>query len=59
MLLSGSQPFETEVVSVRVLTFIENGSYASAAALASVMLAVALVVIVALDIVQRRVARRG
>ncbi len=59
VLLSGSQPFETEVVSVRVLTFIENGSYASAAALASVMLAVALLVIVALDIVQRWVARRG
>ena len=42
VLLSGNRPFETEVVSVRVLTFIENGSYASAAALASVMLAVAL-----------------
>jgi sulfate transport system permease protein len=59
VLLSGNRPFETEVVSVRVLTFIENGSYSSAAALASVMLAVALAVIVALDIVQRRVARRG
>ena len=59
VLLSGNRPFETEVVSVRVLTFIENGSYASAAALASVMLAVALAVIVILDIVQRRVARRG
>lgn len=59
VLLSGNRPFETEVVSVRVLTFIENGSTGSAAALASVMLVVALVVIVALDIVQRRVARRG
>lgn len=59
MLLSGNRPNETEVVSVRVLTFIENGSYASAAAIASVMLAVALVVIVVLDIVQRRVSRRG
>jgi sulfate/thiosulfate transport system permease protein len=59
VLLSGSRPFETEVVSVRLLTFIENGSYASAAALASVMLAVALLVIVLLDIVQRRVAHRG
>jgi sulfate transport system permease protein len=59
VLLSGSRPFETEVVSVRVLSFIENGSYASAAALASVMLAVALFVIVVLDIVQRWVARRG
>ena len=59
VLLSGNRPFQTEVVSVRVLTFIENGNDASAAALASVMLFVALVVIVALDIVQRRVSRRG
>jgi sulfate/thiosulfate transport system permease protein len=59
VLLSGNRPFETEVVSVRVLSFIENGNAASAAALASVMLFIALVVIVALDIVQRRVSRRG
>ena len=59
VLLSGNLPFRTEVVSVRVLTFIENGNTAAAAALASVMLAVALVVIVGLDLVQRRVARRG
>lgn len=59
VLLSGNRPYETEVVSVRVLTFIENGNNASAAALASVMLFVALVVIVALDLVQRRVSRRG
>ncbi|WP_139982858.1 sulfate ABC transporter permease subunit CysT [Nocardioides litoris] len=59
VLLSGSRPFETEVASVRILSFIENGSYASAAALASVLLAVALAVIVVLDLVQRRVARRG
>lgn len=58
VLLSGNRPFQTEVVSVRVLTFIENGSNTSAAALASVMLFVALIVIVALDLVQRRVARR-
>jgi sulfate transport system permease protein len=59
VLLSGNLPFKTEVVSVRVLTFIENGNSAAAAALASVMLAIALFVIVGLDIVQRRVARRG
>jgi sulfate transport system permease protein len=59
VLLSGNRPYQTEVVSVRVLSFIENGSLSSAAALASVMLFIALVVIVALDIVQRRVARRG
>src|SRR5262245_15772392 len=59
VLLSGSLPFETEVVSVRVLSFIEGGDRTSAAALATIMLGVALVVIVALDILQRRVARRG
>ncbi|GAA2010308.1 sulfate ABC transporter permease subunit CysT [Nocardioides kribbensis] len=59
VLLSGNKPYETEVVSVRVLTFIENGNTASAAALASVMLAIALVVIVLLDVLQRRVSRRG
>jgi len=59
VLLSGNKPFSTEVVSVRVLSLIENGSTASAAAVASLMLAVALFVIVLLDIVQRRVSRRG
>src|SRR3954469_116039 len=59
VLLSGNKPYDTEVVSVRVLSFIENGSNASAATVASLMLFVALVVIVALDIVQRRVTRRG
>ena len=59
VLLSGNLPFRTEVVSVRVISFIEGGSTEAAAAVASLMLMVALVVIVALDIVQRRVARRG
>ncbi|MBF4162509.1 sulfate ABC transporter permease subunit CysT [Nocardioides acrostichi] len=59
VLLSGSKPFQTEVVSVRMLTFVESGNEGAAAALASVMLAIALAVIVVLDIVQRRVARRG
>ena len=59
VLLSGNLPFRTEVASVRVLTYIENGDTASAAAVASLMLVVALVVIVALDMIQRRVARRG
>ena len=48
-----------QVVSVRVISFIEGGSTAAAAAVASLMLAVALFVIVTLDLVQRRVARRG
>jgi sulfate/thiosulfate transport system permease protein len=59
VLLSGNKPFSTEVVSVRVLSFVENGSVASAAAVASLMLVVALAVIVLLDILQRWVSRRG
>lgn len=59
VLLSGNLPNRTEVVSVRVLTYIENGDPASAAAAATLMLVVALAVIVALDVIQRRVARRG
>jgi len=59
VLLSGMLPYKTEVVSVRVLSFIEGGDQTSAAALATIMLGVALVVIVALDIIQRRVSRRG
>lgn len=59
VLLSGNLPFRTEVVSVRVVSFIEGGNAPAAAAVASLMLAIALVVIVVLDIVQRRVARRG
>ena len=59
VLLSGNLPNRTEVASVRVLTYIENGDSTSAAAVATLMLLVALAVIVALDIIQRRVARRG
>ena len=59
VLLSGNLPFKTEVVSVRVLSFIEGGNTAAAAALATVMLLIALFVIVAVDILQRRITRRG
>ncbi len=59
VLLSGNLPMRTEVASVRVLTYIENGDAQSAAAVATMMLAVALAVIVLLDVIQRRVARRG
>jgi sulfate transport system permease protein len=59
VLLSGNLPNHTEVAAVRVFTYIENGDTSSAAAVATLMLLVALAVIVALDIIQRRVARRG
>lgn len=59
VLLSGNLPFRTEVASVRVVSYIENGDAASASVVAAVLLVVALVVIVALDAIQRRVSRRG
>ncbi len=59
VLISGNLPNRTEVVSVRVLSYLEGGNPASAAALATVMLVVALLAIVSLDVIQRRVARRG
>jgi sulfate transport system permease protein len=59
VLISGNLPYKTQVVSVRVASFIEGGDQTSAAALATIMLAVALFAIVLLDVIQRRVARRG
>lgn len=59
VLISGNLALRTEVTSVRILTYIENGQTGQAAVVATLLLVVAFLVIVALDIVQRRVARRG
>jgi sulfate transport system permease protein len=59
VLISGNLANRTEVVSVRLFSFLEGGNTAAAAAVATIMLAVALLAIVALDVLQRRVARRG
>jgi sulfate transport system permease protein len=59
VLLSGTLPLETEVTSVRILSSIENDNLAGAAAVATVLLAISLAVIVAIDVLQRRVTRRG
>jgi sulfate transport system permease protein len=59
VLLSGNLPLETEVTSVRILGSIENDNLPNAAAVATVLLAISLAVIVTLDVVQRRVVRRG
>lgn len=58
VLLSGNLPMRTEVTSVRILTYIENGNMAAAASVASLLLLVALFAIIALDVIARRVARR-
>ncbi|MDQ6937143.1 MAG: sulfate ABC transporter permease subunit CysT [Actinomycetota bacterium] len=59
VLISGNLPRHTEVASVRMLGQIENDDLAGAAAVATVLLVVALAVIVALEVLQRRTARRG
>jgi len=56
VLLSSNSPHRTETVSVRLFAFIEQSNTASAAALATILLVVALLAIVVLDLVQRRVA---
>jgi sulfate transport system permease protein len=59
VLISGNLANRTEVVSVRLFSFLEGGNTEAAAAVATIMLLVALLAIVVLDVVQRRVARRG
>ncbi|WP_091042979.1 sulfate ABC transporter permease subunit CysT [Nocardioides sp. YR527] len=59
VLLSGNLPFKSEVASVRILSAIENDNPEGAAAIAAMLLAVSLAVIVVLDLVQRRMVRRG
>ena len=56
VLLSGNMPNSTEVVSVRVLSHIENGELGSAAAIATGMLLIALAVLVGRELLQRRTA---
>ncbi|WP_243838886.1 MULTISPECIES: sulfate ABC transporter permease subunit CysT [Aeromicrobium] len=59
VLLSGNLPLKTEVASVRILTYIENGNEAAAASVATILLLVALAAIVALQLISSWVARRG
>jgi sulfate transport system permease protein len=59
VLLSGNLPLKTEVTSVRILSSIENDNPSGAAAVATVLLFISLAVIVAIDQLQRRIARRG
>jgi sulfate/thiosulfate transport system permease protein len=59
VLLSGNLPRHTEVASVRVLTYIENGDQAAAASVAVILLVVAVAAIVLLDVLQRRLSRHG
>ncbi len=59
VLLSGNLPFRTEVTSVRILSNIENDDLPAAASVATILLVISLVVLVLLDVLQRRMVRRG
>ena len=58
LLLSGGND-RAEVSSQYTYGLIENFDYVGAAATATVLLVISLVVIVSIDVLQRRVARRG
>jgi sulfate/thiosulfate transport system permease protein len=57
VLLSGNLPYNTEVASVRIMSSVEGDHLTEAAAVASILLVVALIVIITLDLISRRVAR--
>jgi sulfate transport system permease protein len=57
VLLSGNLPYSTEVASVRIMSSVEGDHLTEAAAVASILLVVALIVIITLDLISRRVAR--
>jgi sulfate transport system permease protein len=59
VLLSGNLPLKTEVASVRIMSYIENGNEAAAASVATILLVVALAAIVLLQVLSSVVARRG
>lgn len=59
VLLSGNLPGRTEVASVRIFSSIENDNLHAAAAVATVLLVISFLVILAVDLIQRRVVRRG
>ena len=59
VLISGNLPFKTQVAAVYIFGQIETDNTTGAAAVATVLLIVALVVLVGLDLLQRWAARRA
>jgi sulfate/thiosulfate transport system permease protein len=59
VLISGNLPFETQVAAVNIFGQIESDNVTGAAAVSTVLLAVALVVLLSLDALQRWGSRRG
>jgi sulfate/thiosulfate transport system permease protein len=59
VLISGNLPFKTQVASVQIFNQIESDNTAGAAAVATVLLVIALVVLVGLDLLQRWASRHA
>ena len=59
VILSGNIPSRTEVASVHVFSLVENDDIGSAAAVSVVLLAVSVLVLAALNLVQRRRTRHA
>ena len=57
--ISGNLPGKTEVAAVAIFGRIQNDDNTGAAAISIVLLAIALVVLLVLDVLQRRAAHRG
>jgi sulfate transport system permease protein len=58
VLISGNIPFKTQVASVHIYSQIENDNTAGAAAVATVLLVVALVVLFGISLIERWTVRR-
>jgi sulfate transport system permease protein len=59
VLISGNLPFKTQVAAVHIFGQIESDNRTAAAAVSTLLLVIALVVLVGLDLAQRWAARRG
>jgi len=59
VLISGNLPFHTEVATVQIYNQIQSDNAAGAAAVSTVLLVIALLVMLLLGFVQRRAVRRG
>ena len=59
VLISGNIPFETQVAAVSIFGQIESDNMTGAAAVSTVLLVVALIMLVSLDLLQRWGSRRG
>jgi sulfate transport system permease protein len=59
VLISGNLPFKTQVASVHIFAQIETDNTVGAAAVATVLLVIALVVLISLDLLQRWASRHA